>query len=184
MPLFSIFLRIIINTMQNNHKEFKKWLMTVTLAVVGILLCVLAVAANMRPQSGRSGVWNGIAAFLHLKTPTAIVSSPSVALYAPKNDYESAVIAAVKKASPAVVSIIISEQVPIVEQCPYNPFGDLPSEFQQFFGNTPDMTQPCDSGKTQLQEVGGGSGFSFPWTGSFLRTSTWCPIRTRHTPLL
>ena len=73
-----------------------------------------------------------------------------------------------KEASPAVVSIVISEQVPIVEQCPYNPFGNLSPEFQQFFGATPDMTEPCDTGKTQLQEVGGGSGFIISSDGLIL----------------
>jgi serine protease Do len=90
----------------------------------------------------------------------AVPTSTPVSLYQPANDYENAVVAAVKGASPAVVSITISENVPIVEQCPYNPFQSVPPEFQQFFGNDfPNMTQQCDSGKTQLQAIGGGSGF-------------------------
>jgi serine protease Do len=89
-------------------------------------------------------------------------------LYAPTVDYEQAVIKAVEQASPAVISIVISKNVPIIKQCLYNPFGDLPPEFQQFFGqgfSTPggpasgwEFYQPCQKG-TQLQEVGGGSGF-------------------------
>jgi serine protease Do len=78
------------------------------------------------------------------------------------NDYEQAVINAVKKASPAVVSIVISKDVPVVEQCPYNPFSDLPPEFQQFFnigGDGGQFYQPCNNGKTQKQDIGGGSGF-------------------------
>jgi len=52
----------------------------------------------------------------------------------------------------------------VVEDCPYNPFQNLPPEFQQFFGNggpggSSGMTQPCSTGQTQLQQVGGGSGF-------------------------
>jgi serine protease Do len=93
----------------------------------------------------------------------------STPLYAPTNDYEAAVVSAVKDASPAVVSITISENVPVVEQCPYNPFGDLPSDLQQLFGNDmPDMTQPCDTGQTQEQEVGGGSGFIISSDGLIL----------------
>jgi serine protease Do len=58
-----------------------------------------------------------------------------------------------------VVSITISKNVPIIEQCPYNPFSDLPPEFQQFFGdNYPQFYEPCEKG-TKLQEVGSGSGF-------------------------
>ncbi len=83
--------------------------------------------------------------------------SPSP-VYAPTVDYEQAVIKAVEQASPAVISITISKNVPIIEQCPYNPFSDLPPEFQQFFGQGFEFYQPCQKG-TELQEIGGGSGF-------------------------
>lgn len=155
--------------MHDIHKEAKKWLAgALVVVVLGIVIGVLVVAANVPLQSGQPNTWNKIASFLHLKTVAPSVGNPSPALYAPTNDYEAAVIDAVKKASPAVVSIVISEQVPIVEQCPYNPFGNLPPEFQQFFGNMPDMTQPCDTGQTQLQEVGGGSGFIISSDGLIL----------------
>jgi serine protease Do len=106
-------------------------------------------------------------------------ASSSVSLYQPVNDYESAVVAAVKSASPAVVSITISENVPVVEQCPYNPFEGLPPEFQQLFGigggsgsgnssGGGGLTQPCDTGQTQLQAVGGGSGFIISSDGLIL----------------
>lgn len=84
----------------------------------------------------------------------------NVPLYKPAIDYESAVVAAVKRAAPAVVSITISENVPVLENCPVNPFGNLPPDFQQFFGGDfQGFTGQCATGKTQLQEVGGGSGF-------------------------
>jgi serine protease Do len=98
-------------------------------------------------------------------TPTA----PAIPLYKPAIDYEQAVVLAVQKASPAVVSITISKNVPIIDQCPYDPFGNLPPQFQQFFGNdTQGLTQPCDTGKTQLQEIGGGSGFIISSDGLIL----------------
>ena len=62
-------------------------------------------------------------------------TSPAVPLYKPALDYENAVVEAVKKASPAVVSITVSKNVPIIEQCPYDPFPNLPPEFRQFFGD-------------------------------------------------
>ena len=65
---------------------------------------------------------------------------------------------AIKPAAPAVVAIIISKNVPIIEQCPYDPFSSLPPEFRQFFGQGMQFYQPCQKG-TKLQEVGGGSGF-------------------------
>jgi serine protease Do len=83
-----------------------------------------------------------------------------------KFDEESAVINAVHKVSPAVVSIIISKNLPNLPQ--YNdPFGQ--DFFNQFFGNNfPGMfnqgqsqnnNQQNSSGGTTNQEIGGGSGF-------------------------
>jgi len=91
--------------------------------------------------------------------PAPATTNPS-AIYTPTVDYEQAVVKAVEQNSPAVISIIISKNLPVIEQCPYNPFSDLPPEFQQFFGGAggTQFYQPCQKG-TKLQEVGGGSGF-------------------------
>ncbi len=78
--------------------------------------------------------------------------------YSPTVDYEQAVVKAVENASPAVISIIISKDLPVIEQCPYNPFSDLPPDLQQLFGQQFEFSQPCQKG-TKKQEVGGGSGF-------------------------
>lgn len=104
-------------------------------------------------------------------TPTLPQSAPSaVSLYRPAVDYENAVVAAVKKASPAVVSITISKNVPVIENCKgsNNPFADLPPEFRQFFGSDlPQFATPCQTG-TKFQEVGGGSGFIISSDGLIL----------------
>lgn len=84
---------------------------------------------------------------------------PSVPLYRPALDYEEAVIAAVDSAIPSVVSIVISKDVPVIEQCPYDPFGDLPPQFREFFGGGfGGFSVPCERG-TERRQVGGGSGF-------------------------
>jgi len=102
-------------------------------------------------------------------TSTATSTSKTATLYAPTIDYEQAVVSAVEKASPSVVSIVISKDLPVIEQCPYSPFSNLPPEFQQFFGgDNSQFTQPCDTGKTQEQEVGGGSGFIISSDGMIL----------------
>jgi S1-C subfamily serine protease len=80
-----------------------------------------------------------------------------VMLYDSKNDYEQSVINAVAASDKSVVSITISENVPKIEKCPYNPYADLPPEFQQFFGQG-QFYQQCQNG-TELKETGGGSGF-------------------------
>ena len=98
--------------------------------------------------------------FSSLTTPFNVSpSSQAPQLYAPTNDYEQAVVKAIEQVSPAVISITISKNLPVIEQCPYNPFADLPSEFQQFFGDQgTQFYQQCQKG-TKLQEIGGGSGF-------------------------
>src|SRR3989344_3159305 len=99
-------------------------------------------------------------------TPQGLDLKPSGDIYKPA-DYESQIINAVKAVSPAVVAITISKYVPIIEQCPYNPFSNLSPEFQQFFGQNLQFYQPCQKG-TKLQEVGGGSGFIISADGLIL----------------
>ncbi len=100
--------------------------------------------------------------------PTS-TEKPSESPSKPVLDYEQAVVDAVKKASPAVVSITISKNVPVLENCRANAFGNLPPQFQQFFGQDfPQLSVPCNSGKTKLQEVGGGSGFIITADGLIL----------------
>lgn len=76
---------------------------------------------------------------------------------------QSLVMDAVKKANPAVVSIVISKNVPKYEaytdpnQQPANPFGDMfPGfNFPNFFFNVPQYRQ----NGTEKKEIGSGSGF-------------------------
>jgi len=66
--------------------------------------------------------------------------------------YEQAVISAVESASPSVVSIVISKNLPVYEQQYINPFGDLGPGFNI------QIPQYVQKG-TELQEIGSGSGF-------------------------
>lgn len=73
-------------------------------------------------------------------------------------DEESAVTTSVEKASPAVVSIIISKDVPKMQDFFSDPFGFDP--FFNPFGSGQQQQQPSqDQGGTEKQEIGGGSGF-------------------------
>ena len=72
---------------------------------------------------------------------------------------DSAVIDVVEKTTSAVVSVIISKDIPKVQDFFSNPFG-----FPDFFGNPPDQGQgqgggSNEQGGTQKQQIGGGSGF-------------------------
>ncbi len=68
--------------------------------------------------------------------------------YLPQTTQEEAIIKAVENIWPSVVSIVVTKDVPIIEQYFYNPFEGF--EFQ--------IPQYREKG-TEKQEVGGGSGF-------------------------
>jgi len=74
-------------------------------------------------------------------------------------DIETATIDAVKKASPSVVSIIISKEVSSIQTVPnFNDFFQFGFPFQFNFGE-PAQPAPSQNQKPQKQEIGGGSGF-------------------------
>ena len=79
----------------------------------------------------------------------------SAETYTPSG-YESQIVNAIKKASPVVVSIVVSKDVPIVEQYFVSPFGNDPF-FRQFFGDV-QIPQLRQKG-FKKEEIGGGSGF-------------------------
>ena len=70
-----------------------------------------------------------------------------------ESEYEEKIVNAVKSASPAVVSIIISKDLPVFEKYYFYPF-DWEEEF--FFG--PLIPQYRQKG-VEKKEIGGGSGF-------------------------
>ena len=79
--------------------------------------------------------------------------------YIPQTSQEEAVINVVKEHSPAVVSIIITKDMPIFEEYYINPFGsDSPFQFQ-----IPQFRQKG----TEKQEIGGGTGFIVSEDGLF-----------------
>lgn len=136
----------------------KKFVLTVFAAalagvVVGSLLVAPAASAGLLQD-----LWGKIFPAPSANTQNLTGEQKTVS-YSPTIDYEQAVVRAVETASPSVVSIIISKYLPIIAQCPYNPFQDSPPEFKDLFGSggTQFYTQ-CQKG-SKLQEVGGGSGF-------------------------
>lgn len=140
------------------------------------VLASASVIASRANASFLDDLWNnikspfaGAPSAVYPESGQSANTVPAAALYKPTIDYENAVVAAVKKASPAVVAITISKNVPILESCPgQSPFSDIPPEFQQFFGDLPQFNANCPSGKTELQEVGGGSGFIINSNGLIL----------------
>ncbi len=101
----------------------------------------------------------GAGLVLHSPQTTGVTSSPATGEPLAQDAYqntESAVISAVEKASPAVVSIIITKDVPILEQY-YDDNSNSP--LNQFFGNFQFRVPQLRQNGTEEQEIGGGSGF-------------------------
>ncbi|MDQ1283743.1 MAG: hypothetical protein QG620_91 [Patescibacteria group bacterium] len=72
---------------------------------------------------------------------------------------DSAVIDVVEKATPAVVSVVVSKDVPRMRQIdPFDPFGGL----RDFFGQN---GQDSQGGSVEKQQIGGGSGFFITMDG-------------------
>jgi len=85
-----------------------------------------------------------------------IIEKETIQEYLPQTSQEEAIIKVVNENSPAVVSIVITKDVPIIEEYYYNPF----QEFEQFFGQPFEFQIPQYRQKgTEKKEVGGGTGF-------------------------
>ncbi len=81
--------------------------------------------------------------------------SPAISL-------ENIITQVVEKTSPAVVSIVISKYVPVIERFYFNPFEefDIPPELKPFFDfRFPVPKQAPQEKKSEKMKVGGGTGF-------------------------
>ena len=146
-----------------HKKDFK-----ILLALAIVLVLVFYSINFSSAQVGFSNFIEKYFSFLDKPSvETTLEEQEEVVLYDSENSYEAAIIKAVEEASPSVVSIIVSKDLPVIEQCPYDPFGDLPDEYRDFFWGGFNFTQPCQKG-TEKREVGGGSGFVISEDGLIL----------------
>lgn len=90
-----------------------------------------------------------------------IIERETITEYLPQTSQEQAIIDVVQKSSPAVVSIIITKDIPIIEQYFEDPFED-------FFGPGPFLIPQYREKGTERREVGGGTGFIISEDGMIL----------------
>lgn len=163
-----------------NDKNNKK---NAVFSVLAVLIAGAIMIYGVYPRLAQAGLWGDLWQKLSSGAQTApgqdsgsqaaslseikTASLDSASLAKPVLDYEQAVVQAVKKAAPAVVAITVSKNVPVIERCPVDPFGNMPEEFRQFFGGGMELYTSCETG-TRLREVGGGSGFIVSANGLIL----------------
>lgn len=130
--------------------KYKNAKLIIIVGVIGLL-----VGFSVSPAVSQANIFDSITDFFRESFKVSTSTEAEVSLYKPTINYESAVVEAVEKASPSVVSIVVTKDIPKMET--YNPFSDLPPEFRNFFGNGFEFQRP--SGETEKLEVGGGTGF-------------------------
>lgn len=123
----------------------------VLLVVIGCVIGVSVVAISFQYFPEQAEKFSQYFKIPQFQIPEVKNTQPTENLYTSDVSYEQAIIDAVKSASPSVVSIVISKNLPVYEQQWVNPFGDnSPFDFQ--------IPQYVQKG-SKLQEVGAGSGF-------------------------
>lgn len=138
--------------MDTKHKKI-----IITLVIASFVLSSTAGAVfGFLGGIAGNGVYNWIQSKtgMHLPVSTDTIKNTETVTTVKE---ESAVIDAVKKVSPAVVSIIVTKDVPKIEQYWSDPFGGGNSPFERFFFPF-SMPMQRQNG-TEKQEVGGGTGF-------------------------
>ncbi|MFZ1019447.1 MAG: trypsin-like peptidase domain-containing protein [Minisyncoccia bacterium] len=140
-----------------SNKDFASVFFTSLLSSVVFILIILGIAWHYRTP-----IFNSLTKSYLQDLQSQNANNKNIANYPIFSQQDSLVVGAVKKTNPAVVSIIISEEVPKYEEYvdpnqgeQDNPFGDM---FPGFNFSFPQIPQYKQDG-TQKEEIGGGSGF-------------------------
>lgn len=143
-------------------KGIRNYIFYITLiAIVALIISFnLAIAqANLQNliDALKKLIYNPKIQNIKVETPETIFEQ--IPEYKPVADYEKLITEIVEKSSPAVVSIVISKDVPIFEKYYINPFDEfgLPPEFRQFFFEF-QIPQYRQKG-TEKKQIGAGTGF-------------------------
>jgi serine protease Do len=145
--------------MQERRKGKRIFLILLTIIIISSLFGFLAGVLSINVfYSNLKGDLKNLSAnssgALKNLSANSLVTTGGSSAYTPQTSQEEAVINAVNQASPAVVSVIISKNMPVLEQ------------YWQEIG--PFQIPGYRQNGTKLQEVGGGSGFVISSDGMIL----------------
>lgn len=140
------------------------------LSILAVVVVISALVGGVFGYYGATLSGNGTSISQFLKSAPAPGSLPKPNSGAPVTSDETAVINVVKKSTPAVVSIVATKDLAIVEQRGFNPFQDFCQDpfFRQFLGNQCSQSTTPPSQRTQRQQVAAGTGFIISSEGLIL----------------
>ena len=124
--------------------------MIVVSAITSFLVAMVTISAVTGEQPGR------VIERIVERAPAGQPSEREIAERVLRQD--ELVVAAVKRAAPAVVSVVVSKDVPVVEQFFVDPFAGDPF-LEQFFGDSGIRVPQLRQRGTRRQDVGFGTGF-------------------------
>lgn len=140
------------------------------LSVLAVVVVISALVGGVFGYYGATLSGNGtsINQFFKSAPRPGNLSKPNSG--APVTSDETAVINVVKKSTPAVVSIVATKDLTVIEQRGFNPFQDFCQDpfFRQFLGNQCNQPSAPQSPRTQRQQVAAGTGFIISSEGLIL----------------
>ncbi len=138
-----------------------------TIGILALLTVLAAIIGGGMGAFFTDVYWQKHIANLNGNQMTPVIKRDTIIKnnYVPQTTEEEKTIKTVKEVSPSVVNIIISKDVPIMEQYYTNPFGN--DFFGWPFGNDFKVPQYKQKG-TEKKEVGSGSGFIISKDGMIL----------------
>src|SRR3989338_1958379 len=144
-----------MDTFTQARVSFQKFLKTLKRKE---MLWLMPAVAAVSVVSGLAGgfVFEYLKGNLFIPAPGENVAQEGgINEYVPQTTQEQKIIDAVKLVSPSVVSIVITKDVPVIEQYFTNPFGEFFGQGSPFRLQVPQYRQKG----TEKKEIGGGSGF-------------------------
>ncbi len=155
-------IKALISRSLNKNKTFKSrgfWLIVLIIFLSSFFGFIAGAISNTYFYFEIKGILRK----LDIKLPDKVIERETVKEYIPQTSQEEAIIKAVKEVSPAVVSIVISKDVSIIE-------GYFENPFEEFFGPQPfELEIPQDRQQgTEKKEIGGGTGFIISRDGMIL----------------